>query len=188
MNFQLSERIPKDNFYRRLRETLDLQSIYSDTQDLYGRTGKPSIDPVVFFKLMLTGYLENITSDRRLVEHCLDLPCKRIQTTAYDEPYRRAHDRQQSKQGHRMKKLRQSTVEPVFDSLVYHYGLKKINVVGKAGAHKVILMAATCFNLKKYLKSIKRKTLKREALEALKSLISTYIGYSPILPAFSKPF
>jgi len=70
MNFQLSERIPKDNFYRRLRETLDLQSIYSDTQDLYGRTGNPSIDPVVFFKLMLTGYLENITSDRRLVEHC----------------------------------------------------------------------------------------------------------------------
>jgi transposase len=70
MSFQLSERIPKDNFYRRLRDTLDLQSIYSDTQDLYGRTGNPSIDPVVFFKLMLTGYLENIKSDRKLVEHC----------------------------------------------------------------------------------------------------------------------
>ncbi|WP_439585764.1 transposase, partial [Dyadobacter bucti] len=70
MNFQLSERIPKDNFYRRLKETLDLQSIYSDTRDLYGRTGNPSIDPVVFFKLMLTGYLENITSDRKLVDHC----------------------------------------------------------------------------------------------------------------------
>jgi len=49
---------------------LDLQSIYSDTKDLYGHTGNPSIDPVVFFKLMLTGYLENITSDRKLVEHC----------------------------------------------------------------------------------------------------------------------
>src|SRR5680860_859119 len=30
----------------------------------------PSIDPVVFFKLLITGYLENITSDRKLVEHC----------------------------------------------------------------------------------------------------------------------
>ncbi|MCF2501372.1 IS1182 family transposase [Dyadobacter chenhuakuii] len=70
MSFQLSERIPKDNFYRRLRETLDLQSVYSDTRDLYGRTGNPSIDPVVFFKLMLVGYLENITSDRKLVDHC----------------------------------------------------------------------------------------------------------------------
>jgi transposase len=26
--------------------------------------------PVVFFKLLLTGYLENITSDHNLVEHC----------------------------------------------------------------------------------------------------------------------
>ncbi|MCC9138991.1 transposase, partial [Pontibacter silvestris] len=37
---------------------------------MQGSTGNPSIDPVVFFKLMLTGYLENITSDRKLVEHC----------------------------------------------------------------------------------------------------------------------
>jgi hypothetical protein len=47
-----------------------------------------------------------------------------------------------------MKRLRQSTVEPVFGSLAYHYGLKRINVIGKTGAHKVMLMAATCFNLK----------------------------------------
>jgi len=62
--------VPKDNLYRRLRESLDLNSIYKDTRDLYGSTGNPSIDPVVFFKLMLTGYLENITSDRKLIEHC----------------------------------------------------------------------------------------------------------------------
>ena len=59
MNFQLSERIPKDNFYRKLRESLDLNSIYKETRDLYGSTGNPSIDPVVFrpatrFKLILT--------------------------------------------------------------------------------------------------------------------------------------
>ncbi|MEO6282059.1 MAG: hypothetical protein ABIN80_22700 [Dyadobacter sp.] len=41
MSFQLSERIPKDNFYGRLREILDLQSIYSNTRDLYGRTDNP---------------------------------------------------------------------------------------------------------------------------------------------------
>lgn len=54
MNFQLSERIPKDNFYRRLKEALDLKFLYNDTRELYGKTGNPSIDPVVFFKLMLT--------------------------------------------------------------------------------------------------------------------------------------
>jgi len=69
-SFQLSDRVPKDNLYRRLRESLDLNSIYKDTRDLYGSTGNPSIDPVVFFKLMLTGYLENISSDRKLIEHC----------------------------------------------------------------------------------------------------------------------
>ncbi|RZK31667.1 MAG: transposase, partial [Hymenobacter sp.] len=33
-------------------------------------TGQPSLDPVVFFKLMLVSRLENLVSDRRLVEHC----------------------------------------------------------------------------------------------------------------------
>ncbi|RYY24524.1 MAG: IS1182 family transposase [Sphingobacteriaceae bacterium] len=70
MSFQLSDRVPKENLYRRLRETLDLSFLYKDTKELYGKTGNSSIDPVVFFKLLLTGYLENITSDRKLVEHC----------------------------------------------------------------------------------------------------------------------
>ncbi len=69
-SFQLSNRVPKENLYHRLRETLDLSFLYKDTKELYGKTGNPSIDPVVFFKLLLTGYLENITSDRKLVEHC----------------------------------------------------------------------------------------------------------------------
>ncbi len=59
--FQMSDRIPGENLYRRLRETLDLSFLYKDTKALYGRTGNPSIDPVVFFKLLITGYLENIT-------------------------------------------------------------------------------------------------------------------------------
>lgn len=70
LSFRLSDRIPKDNLYRRLRETLDLSFLYKDTKELYGKTGNPSIDPVVFFKLLITGYLENITSDRKLMEHC----------------------------------------------------------------------------------------------------------------------
>jgi len=68
--FQLSDRVPEENFYRRLRSKLNLQFISKGTKHLYGETGNPSIDPVVFFKLMLVGYLENITSDRRLIEHC----------------------------------------------------------------------------------------------------------------------
>src|SRR5690606_23411230 len=56
--FQLSERIPKDNFYRRLKDVLDLDYLYSLTKRYYGSSGQKSIDPVVFFKLCLVGYLE----------------------------------------------------------------------------------------------------------------------------------
>ncbi|MGI4820335.1 MAG: transposase [Janthinobacterium lividum] len=38
--------------------------------------------------------------------------------------------------------LRQSTVEPVFGSLIQHYGLRRMNVRGHAGAHKTMLLAA----------------------------------------------
>jgi transposase len=63
--FQLSDHVPSDNFYRRLKEQLDLQWLYKSTKNYYGREGQASIDPVVFFKLILVGYLENLNSDRR---------------------------------------------------------------------------------------------------------------------------
>jgi transposase len=66
-HFQLSERVPADNFYRRLKEVLNLQWLYKATQKYYGTEGQQSIDPVVFFKLMLIGYLENPGSDRRII-------------------------------------------------------------------------------------------------------------------------
>jgi hypothetical protein len=78
--------------------------------------------------------------------------CRKITRTAYDAQYQRAYARQHSKRGKQMKKLRQSTVEPVFGSLVQHYGLRRISVLGKSGAHKVMLLAAAAFNLRKYMK------------------------------------
>jgi transposase len=67
-NFQLSAIIPRDNFYRRLKATLDLSFLYKQTFSYYGSEGRKSIDPVVFFKLMLIGYIENIQSDRKIIE------------------------------------------------------------------------------------------------------------------------
>jgi len=66
VNFCLADHIPKDNFYRVLKTILDLRFIKKKTQFLYSKTGRPSIDPVVFFKCMLIGYFENICSDRAL--------------------------------------------------------------------------------------------------------------------------
>ena len=66
-SFQLSQRVPDDNFYRRLKHLLNLQWLYAETKKYYGTEGQQSIDPLVFFKLMLIGYLENLGSDRRIV-------------------------------------------------------------------------------------------------------------------------
>jgi transposase len=68
--FRLSERVPPHNFYRRLRELLDWEFLRQQTSTVYSHTGQPSLDPVVFFKLVLVGRLENIGSDRRLIEQC----------------------------------------------------------------------------------------------------------------------
>ena len=69
-SFQLSDRVPERNFYRRLKIVLDLGFLYKLTKVYYGDSGQKSIDPVVFFKLCLVGYLENLTSDRQLIDHC----------------------------------------------------------------------------------------------------------------------
>ncbi|HEY6915558.1 MAG TPA: transposase, partial [Paludibacter sp.] len=61
--------MPKDNFYRRLKELLDLSFVRKQTIAYYGKDGQKSIDPEVFFKLMLIGYIENLNSDRKIVEN-----------------------------------------------------------------------------------------------------------------------
>ena len=68
--FRLSERVPEDNFYRRLHTAIDFNFLYKATEKFYGLSGQKSIDPIVFFKLCLVGYLENITSHRKLIAHC----------------------------------------------------------------------------------------------------------------------
>ncbi len=69
-NFQLSDRVSKENFYRQLKSVLQLDFLYTKTARYYGTSGQKSVDPVVFFKLCLVGYLENIISDRKLIAHC----------------------------------------------------------------------------------------------------------------------
>lgn len=67
ISFRLSERVPEDNFYRRLGSAVDFSFLYKSTAKYYGGEGQKSIDPVVFMKLILVGYLENLNSDRRII-------------------------------------------------------------------------------------------------------------------------
>jgi hypothetical protein len=62
--------VPQHNLCHRLAELLDQDFLYAQTQVLYSRTGQFSLDPVVFFKLLLVSRLENLVSDRCFIEHC----------------------------------------------------------------------------------------------------------------------
>jgi transposase len=63
----LYRHIPKGHFYERLAKLLELEFVYSLTRPLYAdKIGRPSLDPVVFFKCMLAGFFENIVYDTEL--------------------------------------------------------------------------------------------------------------------------
>ncbi len=73
--------MPKTNFYRQLASVLEVDFLYNRTQQYYGKSGQKSIDPVVFFKLCLVGYLENIISDRKLIQHRVIKSGRQIKTS-----------------------------------------------------------------------------------------------------------
>jgi len=66
-DLSLEELVPKDNFYRRLEGTLDLSFVRDLVEDRYAPSGRPSIDPVVFFKLQLVLFFEGLRSERQLM-------------------------------------------------------------------------------------------------------------------------
>ena len=59
--------IPRRHFYERLEAVVDLTFVRGLTASLYAATlGRPSLDPVVFFKCLLVAFFENIVADRAL--------------------------------------------------------------------------------------------------------------------------
>lgn len=68
----LENLVPEDDFYRRVDRVLNLRYLYQKCKKYYGKTGRHSIDPIVFFKILLYGYFEGITSDREIVKRVSD--------------------------------------------------------------------------------------------------------------------
>jgi transposase len=69
----LDELVPADHFYRHLDRVLDLAFVRDLVQDCYAAgTGRPSVDPEVFFKLQLVMFFEGIRSERQLLRFAAD--------------------------------------------------------------------------------------------------------------------
>jgi transposase len=60
--------VPAKHFYRQLEAKLDLSFVRDLVHGCYEELGRPSIDPVVCFKLHLIAFFEGISSERRLME------------------------------------------------------------------------------------------------------------------------
>ena len=56
----LQELVPEDNFYRHLESCLDLSFVHEFVAACYSEIGRPSIDPIVFFKLQLIAFFEQV--------------------------------------------------------------------------------------------------------------------------------
>ena len=66
VNVSLEDLVPANHFYRHLERTLDLSFVRDLVCDRYSAFGRPSIDPVVFFKLQLVMFFEGMRSERQV--------------------------------------------------------------------------------------------------------------------------
>lgn len=83
----LEQRLPATNLYRRLDAALDLACVRDWVGDLYAERGRPSIDPVVFFKLHVIMVMEGIRSERQLMATAdLNLAHRWYLGYGFDEP------------------------------------------------------------------------------------------------------
>jgi hypothetical protein len=71
-NLSLEALVPASHFYRHLDAELDLGFVRDLVADCSAAGGRPSIDPVVFFKLQLVMFFEGIRSERELVRVAAD--------------------------------------------------------------------------------------------------------------------
>jgi transposase len=68
----LDDLVPRDHFYRHLDKCLNLAFVRDLVSDRYLPDGRPSIDPVVFFRLQLVMFFEGIRSERQLMRVVAD--------------------------------------------------------------------------------------------------------------------
>src|SRR6476659_2606792 len=72
IDVSLEQLVPADHFYRLLHRSLDLSFVCELVAPFYAAGGRPSVDPIVFFKLQLVMFFEGIRSERQLVRTASD--------------------------------------------------------------------------------------------------------------------
>lgn len=159
--------IPNFGQYKPSREGFS----YNAEEDRYECTKAGGNGALLFFKGIRTdskGYEKKVY--RSSERDCKDCPlraacCGKVTKfkkldDSIDKPlYDEMHEKLNADKNYtrRMTKRRSSTVEPVLGTLINYHNMKRVNSRGLKQANKHVLMAALCYNLKKYLKFIAKK-------------------------------
>ena len=66
----LEDLVPQNHPVRMYDSAIDWKFIYPLVEDLYSNVGKPSIDPIVLFKMVFINYIDGIHSLRKTCDRC----------------------------------------------------------------------------------------------------------------------
>jgi Transposase DDE domain len=156
--------IPNFGLYKPTREGF----VYNKELDRYECTrGNKAILP---FRKIVTdkkGYEKKVYRSNNskckncpLRSSCIGKSDFKVLDDSIDKPYYdRMHTRMQTPYARKISKIRSSTVEPVLGTLINFLNMKRVNTRGINQATKHVLMAALCYNLKKYMKFKGNKTV-----------------------------
>ena len=106
---------------------------------------------------------------------------KKVQHSYYKPLLEAAKERALSVTGKRMRRKRSSTVEPVWGTLMNFTAMRRINTRGLASANKCLVMAAACYNLKKWMKYVvknsntNQQALSKETARGVKAVLNTLL-------------
>lgn len=66
----IDDLVPEEHLVRKLDAAIDLKFIEDEVENLYSAFGKPSVPPMVLFKLLIINYMFGINSMRKTCEEC----------------------------------------------------------------------------------------------------------------------
>src|SRR5579862_2615491 len=66
--FRLEDQVPENHLLRLIEKHIRFAFVREQLKGSYSETGRPSIDPELLLRILLSGYLYGISSERKLVE------------------------------------------------------------------------------------------------------------------------
>ena len=112
----LDDLVPENHPVRAYDKAIDWNFIYPLVENLYSSMGKPSIDPIVLFKMIFINYIDGIHSIRKTCERCqTDVAYRWFLRINFDE---KVPDHSTYSQNLRRKFLKTNLFKDIFNHII----------------------------------------------------------------------